>query len=203
MTTSPAQRLMGRRTKTLLPTTQTLLIPKATQSDIVKSQLKESQQSQAKYYNRNARDLPELSKGDTVRMKALKLGDKSSQKALVTARLDERSYEVETESGAVYRRNRQHLRKTPESPIQPTGSGHVSDLSSPNSVMLSTPISTVQPPDQPSVSSTDEGAMRTMFAREKRSFLTKRPVPFVTVRILRQFLFQSFVEPRTLASVLF
>ena len=52
-------------------------------------------------------------------MKPFKLGDKSWRKAQVTARLDERSYTVETENGAVYRRNRQHLRKTSEPPVEP------------------------------------------------------------------------------------
>ena len=69
MTNSLAQWLMGRRTKTLLPTTQSLLMPKF---DMVKRQLKECQQSQAKYYNKNARDLADLSKGDTVQMKTFK-----------------------------------------------------------------------------------------------------------------------------------
>jgi len=48
MTISPVQRLMGRRTKTLLPTAQSLLMPKTTQSGIEKSQLKERQWAQAK-----------------------------------------------------------------------------------------------------------------------------------------------------------
>ena len=46
-----------------------------------------------------------MSEGDVVRMKPFKLGDKSWRKAKVTARLDERSYTVETDNGAVYRRN--------------------------------------------------------------------------------------------------
>ena len=117
MTTSPAQRLMGRRTKTLLPTAQSLLMPKTTQPGIEKSQLKERQRAQAKYYNRNTKDLPTLSEGGVVRMKPFKLGAKSWPKAQVTARLDERSYTLETENGTVYRRNRQHLKKTKFSPF--------------------------------------------------------------------------------------
>ena len=66
MTTSPAQRLMGRRTKTLLPTAQSLLMPKTTQPGIEKSQLKGRQRAQAKYYNRKTKDLPMLSEGDVV-----------------------------------------------------------------------------------------------------------------------------------------
>ena len=54
-----------------------------------------------------------------MRMKPFKLGDKSWRKAQVTAKLDERWYTVETDGGAVYRRNRQHLRKTSEPPAEP------------------------------------------------------------------------------------
>ena len=119
MTTSPAQRLMSRRTKTLLPTTQSLLLPRTINMECEKKELRQRQQAQAKYYNQSAKDLPSLSEGDVVRMKPFKLGDKSWRKAQVTARLDERSYTVETENGAVYRRNRQHLRKTREPPVKP------------------------------------------------------------------------------------
>ncbi|KAI0227259.1 hypothetical protein LSAT2_022263, partial [Lamellibrachia satsuma] len=62
----------------------------------------------------NAKDLPNLHQGDTVRMKPFKLGVKSWKKAKVLGRLDERSYEVEDSDGTVYRRNRVHLRKTHE-----------------------------------------------------------------------------------------
>ena len=112
MTTSPAQQLMGRRTKTLIPTTQNLLIPKTNPPGVEKSQLKERQQVQAEYYNRTRKELPTLSEGDVLRMKPFKLSAKSWPKAQVTARLDERWYTVEAENGAIYRRNRQHLKKT-------------------------------------------------------------------------------------------
>ena len=64
---------------------------------------------------KTAKDLPPLDEGDVVRMKPLIQGKKNWQKAIVTKRLDERSYMVET-STAVYRRNRVHLKKTPEPP---------------------------------------------------------------------------------------
>ena len=73
MTTSPAQRLMGRRTKTLIPTTQNFLMPKTNPPRVEKSQLKERQQVQAKYYNRTTKELPTLSRGNVVRMKPFKL----------------------------------------------------------------------------------------------------------------------------------
>ena len=149
MTTSPAQRLMGRRTKTLLPTAQSLLMPKTTQPGIEKSQLKECQRAQPKYYNRNTKDLPTLSEGDVVRMKPFKLGAKSWPKAQVTARLDERSYTVETDNGTVYRRNRQHLNKTSESPIQPIQSDPVDDSSTSKPYVPSIPTLTAESVDKP------------------------------------------------------
>ena len=61
-----------------------------------------------------------LSNGDVVRMKPFRLGDKEWRKATVTSRLDERSYTVETPEGDTYRRNRVHLKKTQETPSEPT-----------------------------------------------------------------------------------
>ena len=66
------------------------------------------------YYNRGARDLDPLEKGDSVRVKPWQFGKKEWQKGVVKKRLDERSYEVELPKG-VLRRNRIHLRRTYES----------------------------------------------------------------------------------------
>ena len=55
---SPVQRLMNRRTRTLLPTTSTLLEPRTLNSAHEREKLKEVQQRQARYYNTNAQDLP-------------------------------------------------------------------------------------------------------------------------------------------------
>ena len=50
-----------------------------------------------------------------MRMKPFQLWEKKWRKAIVNKRLDERSYEVETNTGT-YRRNRFHLRKSNEKP---------------------------------------------------------------------------------------
>ena len=112
---SPAQRLLGRRTRTLLPTTQSLLEPRNPVNPHEPVNLRSNQESQAKYYNRTAHDIPILRPCDTVRMKPFALGQKSWDKAQVTKRLDERSYEVQS-TGTTSRRKRQHLVKT----TQPT-----------------------------------------------------------------------------------
>ena len=114
---SPAQRLMGRRTRTLLPTTQSLLEPRNPVNRHESEQLLLNQMRQAKYYNRSAHDLPVLGVGDTVRMKPFVLGQKSWNKAEVTRRLDERSYEIQS-AGSTFRRNRQHLVKTAKPSVQ-------------------------------------------------------------------------------------
>lgn len=111
--TSPAQRLLNRRTRTLLPTSETLLRPKV-HLDVDKVKLHASQRKQAKTYNEHAKPLPPLEEGDVVRMKPFQMQKKWS-KGIVIKRLDERSYEVETDNGN-YRRNRVHLKKTEEPP---------------------------------------------------------------------------------------
>uniref|UniRef100_A0AAQ4NZT5 Gypsy retrotransposon integrase-like protein 1 n=1 Tax=Gasterosteus aculeatus aculeatus TaxID=481459 RepID=A0AAQ4NZT5_GASAC len=106
---SPAQRLLSRRTKTLLPTKATLLRPEVIQ---VSQKLKNRQQCQSTYYNRSARDLDTLATGDCVRIQPLppnavwRLGR-------VLKPVDWRSYEVQLQSGSVIRRNRRHLRRAP------------------------------------------------------------------------------------------
>ena len=66
---SPAQRLMGRCTKTLLPTSSRSLIPQTIKPEIVRNQLKR-QDKQKQYYDQHAKQLPELKKGDKVRLRS-------------------------------------------------------------------------------------------------------------------------------------
>ena len=66
MSSSPAQRLLGRRTKTTLPTAKELLMPNTITNTLKK--LGEKRTRQATYYNNNAKDLPSLitdATGDT------------------------------------------------------------------------------------------------------------------------------------------
>jgi len=80
-----------------------------------KRKLQEKQEGQERLYNRKTKDLQPLEEGDVVRLKPFKLGQREWKKAVVTKRVDERSYDVEEQEGeGVYRRNRCHLRKTKE-----------------------------------------------------------------------------------------
>ena len=80
-----------------------------------KQRMERIQMKQAFHYNKTAKGIPVLHEGDTVRMKPFQLGEKKWRKAVVNRILDERSYEVEINSGS-YRRNRIHLRKSNETP---------------------------------------------------------------------------------------
>ncbi len=112
--TSPAQRLMSRRTKTMLPSTETLLKPQVPDTEEQQRFLRQQQLKQAQYYNKTAKDLPKLAIGDVVRMKPIKNHERIWRKAIVTQKVDDRSYVVETPEEGTYRRNRYHLRKTKE-----------------------------------------------------------------------------------------
>ena len=90
---SPALRLMNRRTKTLLPTAS---YPRVIYPERETKLSRKRQTEQANYYNPCAGSLPELSDGDVVRMYLFRLGDKERRKATVTGRLDKRSNTVET-----------------------------------------------------------------------------------------------------------
>ena len=66
MATSPAQRFLNRRTKTLLPMKETLLRPEIPSPEEQRAKFEKKQQTQARYYNRNARDLPSTSADQTI-----------------------------------------------------------------------------------------------------------------------------------------
>lgn len=109
LNTSPAQRLLSRRTRTLLPTRDILLEPEVTHND---KGLKDNRERQEKYYNRTAKDMDSLTSGDSVRVQPCDT-HKDWRHAKVVQQVSHRSYEVELESGGVLRRNRRHLRRCP------------------------------------------------------------------------------------------
>ena len=107
---SPAQRLMGRRTKTLIPTTEKLLQPKTINPRSVQNELLKRKATQKFYYDRHTKTLPNLNIGDPVLIQA----HDTWHPAKVTKinHTTPRSYIVTTPTGRSYRRNRRHLRKT-------------------------------------------------------------------------------------------
>ncbi|KAJ8405582.1 hypothetical protein AAFF_G00315620 [Aldrovandia affinis] len=108
MGSSPAQRLMSRRLKTSIPATNKLLEPVVVVG--VTEKLRHRKQLAKSFYDRSARDLPELEVGETVRMKPLP-GDNTGRWRVGTClrRVAPRSYLVDVD-GSLYRRNRVDLR---------------------------------------------------------------------------------------------
>ena len=110
--TSPTQRLMGRRTNTLVPTTSNVLKPSSGYS---KDERERMEDKQARVGERcsNRRVLRPLQPGNLVRIQPIQGGRWEWEQATVTKRLVRRSYEVTTDDGRKYRRNRQFLRESP------------------------------------------------------------------------------------------
>ena len=130
MGSSPAQRMFGRRTRSLLPMAKSSLRPKITGG--VKKKLHARKEKQVRYYNRNTKELPPLRTGDTVRVyprAVIKRRNGSKHK------LRDKSTSVHTkfepiEEGHVYTKNRRHLRirKEPFNQQQPTDVENTTDL---------------------------------------------------------------------------
>ncbi|XP_060774454.1 uncharacterized protein K02A2.6-like [Neoarius graeffei] len=108
MHSSPAQRLMSRRLRTPLPVTDTLLGPRVVTG--VPEQLRTKHQTAKFWYDRAARDLPELCIGEDIRMKPLP-GDRTGKwrRGVCLQLVGPRSYLMDVE-GTLYRRNRVDLR---------------------------------------------------------------------------------------------
>ena len=115
---SPAQMLMGRRTRTLLSVSPKLL-ESAVSSEEIQSKLAAAKAKQAYYYNRTAKcrenSHSQFQTGQTVRVK---LNDKPEwKKATIVEKLPHRSYIVKTDAGTEFRRNSKHVRFSAEPPI--------------------------------------------------------------------------------------
>jgi hypothetical protein len=113
---SPAEIFLGRKIRSNLPIMPTLLLQKD-KTLCVEEQRKQTRKQKLRY-DRHVRELPELTKGDTVRLR-----DRSdstwSEKGIVQKKVAPRSYIVETADGVCYRRNRRDILKTVENGLCP------------------------------------------------------------------------------------
>ena len=109
---SPAQLLMSRRLRSILPATAKHLQPQIASQQAVHERREVCQQRQQAYYNRSARPLPQLPTGAPIRFRQ---EDGSWRPATVMhpAHTD-RSYHIQAGEGQTYRRNRRHLRVSKE-----------------------------------------------------------------------------------------
>jgi hypothetical protein len=103
---SPAQLLMSRRLRSILPTTSQQLQPETVSGNDVHARREQKQQHQAKYYNRSAKPLTPLRDGDHVRIQE---SGKWKPAVVIKPADTYRSYHVSTAGGQIFRRNRRHL----------------------------------------------------------------------------------------------
>ena len=108
---SPAQKLHSRRTRTLLPTAESLLLPEVPSN--IQEVIELKRQKAKFYYDRGTKTLPDLQIGHTVRMQPQDKGG-TWRKAKVVNKLGNRSYLLQTDEGQTYRRNRKFIRATSE-----------------------------------------------------------------------------------------
>ena len=107
---SPAQLLMGRRLKSLLPSSNDQLKPGYINHKAVRKNLMQGQSTSKQYYDKNTKSLPPLSEGQSCRVQFGKIW----KPAIILEKYGDRSYKVRTEDGAVYHRNRRYINKTRE-----------------------------------------------------------------------------------------
>lgn len=112
MQTSPAQRLMSRRTKTLVPISSNLLYPEVLEG--VQNQIQRKRHMAKSFHDRNVKVLPDLEIGQEVRLSPLQRG-KPWKAGNCVEKLSDRSYMVEAD-GELFRRNRHDLKPTQENP---------------------------------------------------------------------------------------
>ena len=103
---SPVQRLMSRRTKTLVPIA-TNLYPEVPEG--VTDKIHPKRQKAKHYHDRNVKVLPDLDIGQAVRIAPVHRG-KSWEVGTCLQKLSDRSYLVEKSGGEMLHRNRQAIK---------------------------------------------------------------------------------------------
>ena len=118
---SPAQLMMGRRLKTILPTTAPLLKPQV--SDEYKRILTKQKKKQKQYYDvHSGKELPPLQPDEMIHMK---IEDRWIPAKVLYKHDSPRSYVVQSKEGRKYRRNRRDIRSTKH--VHTKGPGAIND----------------------------------------------------------------------------
>lgn len=120
---SPVQLLMGRRTKSILPVTNSQLMPQNVNHKTARNKMIEQQIKTKTYFDKTARKLPSINVGQNVRVQRNKLWEPGK----IISQHNDHSFNVQTPDGSIYRRNRvfindskqQAISSKPDMPNQP------------------------------------------------------------------------------------
>ena len=116
--TSPAQRFMSRRTRTVLPITRKLLAPEVVDTATVIAVQTRRKEVQAQQYDKNTKPLPPLQVNDNVVIQPQPGQGMEWRKGVVKSQIRNRTYRVKTSDGSVLVRNRKFLRQVPKPQTQ-------------------------------------------------------------------------------------
>lgn len=108
---SPAQLLMSRRLRSVLPSTKSQLQPEIVSYKDGHAKWQQRQQYQKRYYDTSSKPLPPLHSGECVRVQEQ---GRWKPAVIIQPADTERSYILRTHDGQMYRRNLRHLRTTTE-----------------------------------------------------------------------------------------
>ena len=134
---SPAQLLMSRNLRSVVPCTKQLLTPKTIHHKRFRQNRIKQQSRQSKYHNRQSKELKPLQIGQPVRAQ---ICGKLWQAGIVKrVDVNPRSYIIETTDGGTYRRNRRHIKTLNQQPQSPDLADHEED--SPEAKTSPAPIS--------------------------------------------------------------
>lgn len=111
---TPAQLLMSRRLRSILPTTGKQLKPELACHITIRDRRELCQKRQKHYYDRSTRALPPLPASATVRFQKNPSAEWKPATVIEPAGT-QRSYNIRTDEGQTLRRNRRHLLQTAES----------------------------------------------------------------------------------------
>jgi Integrase zinc binding domain/Integrase core domain len=105
---SPAQLLMSRRLRSILPTTNNQLKPELVDIKSARESMQAMRAKSKAYHDRNAKPLPPLKPGDRVTYQNGNIWEP----AKIVSPYNSRSYVIETPDGVQYRRNRKFINKS-------------------------------------------------------------------------------------------
>ncbi|KAL6471840.1 hypothetical protein MHYP_G00204900 [Metynnis hypsauchen] len=153
---SPAQLLMSRRLRSILPSTEKQLQPGLVCRSMVRSRREVCQTRQKLCYDKTAKAQPALPTGAAVRVQLP--NGKWEPATVVDSAGTQRSYNILTEEGQVLRRNRRHLLKT-ESSTNTETSAHDPDHENTESVTLQQDTVSPAPQEPPRFTTTKSGCI--------------------------------------------
>lgn len=135
---SPAQRLMGRRTRTRLPISEKLLRPATIEPIQVQQQLQAHRERQKHYYDQNTKPQSPIHEGDSIRV----ITPQGWQPAeFVKKHAMPNSYIIKSgPQGREYRRNRKELMITREKPHRIRPQPEINIAPTPRKIQMQPPI---------------------------------------------------------------